>query len=148
MARRDRHPGSALRELTNLLPTPVAEDSRGTSEQHLARKNKDGFNRTTVTSLGILVKTLPTPTAHIATRGKGDPARYKGEKSQSSRRSNLEDAFEVIKELSESTGESSNPPSDDGSSSPEVHPGQLMIGEDSMSDFASGCSASQKDGSM
>lgn len=120
MGRRDRHPGSALRELTNLLPTPVAEDSRGTPEQHLARKNKDGFNRTTVTSLGILVKTLPTP--------------------------NLEDAFEVIKE---STGESSSPPSGDGnSSSPEVHPDQLMIGEDSMSDFASGCSASQKDGSM
>lgn len=56
--------GAQLRDLPKLLPTPAAEEARGTAEQHLARKNKlDGANRTSVTSLGILVKTLPTPTA-------------------------------------------------------------------------------------
>ena len=56
--------GSQLADLPRLLPTPAAEEARGTVEQHLARKQKaDGYERMTVTSLGILVKTLPTPTA-------------------------------------------------------------------------------------
>lgn len=62
--------GASLRDLPNLLPTP--EESRGTPEQHLKRKNKlDGYNRTKVTALGIAVKMLPTPTTQDANNNGG-----------------------------------------------------------------------------
>jgi hypothetical protein len=52
---------------TSYLPTPVAHDSGNRSENHhLAKKNRaDGGNRTSVTSLQIVVTQclLPTPTA-------------------------------------------------------------------------------------
>lgn len=284
--------GSSLRDLPRLLPTPAAEEARGTAEQHLARKNKDGAKRTAVTALGILVKTMPTPTAgdanasgsrnlegsrakpgmsltdavksgdsktprllptpvaneenpgsggelraavvhgvgrrngsgtdtmgrpnkgrtprlptpqaadgertsevmmrgegnptllgvaraamlptpttqnahnnagpsqlernsaaldvvvaHLpsptartANRGKGDAERFRGPKSQGGRRSNLEDALEAAKEGSPWIGESSSPPSSDGSGSSEIHPHQLTILGDSILDSPSGCS--------
>lgn len=256
--------GPSLQDLPKLLPTPTAEESRGTAERHLERKNiRDGGNRTTVTSLEILVKTLPTPTAadakgsgsrnqpgskakpgmsltdwvktgdsstprlptpmaneknpgtggelraalihgpgrrnetgidtmgrpnrgrpsrllptpttqdannnggpsqqqrntdplnvvasllpsptsHIAGRGKGSAERYKGDKSQKGRRSNLEDAFEVIKEAS--TGESSSPPFDAGNSSLDQPQTQLTIEDVSTPDSVNGCSDSRRDG--
>ena len=208
--RNDRRAGGhSLRDLPRLLPTPAAEEARGTAEQRLARKKKaDGWDRNTVTSLGILVKTLPTPTAgdarssgsrnlegskanegvsltdivrtgdsstprlptpttqdahnnagpsqrarnsdplnvavakmlpsptvHVSGRGKGSAERYRGPKSQGSRRSNIEDALEAVKEGSPWvqegwTGESSDQPSSNGSGSPEVHPAQSTIWDD------------------
>jgi hypothetical protein len=257
----------SLRELPDLLPTPAAEEARGTAEQHLARKKKaDGYDREKVTSLGILVKTMPTPTASDASssgsrnlegskakpgmsltdlvrtgdsktprlptpvandqnpgsggelraalmhgperrngtgvdsfgrrnlgrvpailptpttqdahnnagpsqlernspsldvavamlptpqareavRGKGSAERYKGSKSQGGRRSNLDDAVVAVEEGSPWIGESSLQQSSDGSTSPEQHPLQLTIEDDSTPASASGCSDSPEDGS-
>jgi hypothetical protein len=39
-----------------LLPTPTANQPGGTAEAHLARKNKNGTNRTRVTDLGMVVE--------------------------------------------------------------------------------------------
>lgn len=213
--------GASLRELKYMLPTPAAEEARGTPEQHLARKKKgDGYERMTVTSLGILVKTLPTPTAsdahsagsrnlpgskakpgvsltdifrtgdsttsrllptpttqdahnnsgpsqqdrnteplnvvaakllpspttHASERGKGDAERYMGPKSQNSRRSNLEDAIEAVKEGSPWIGESSVPQSSAGSASPDPLQGQLTIEDVSTPASPSGCSDTPRDG--
>lgn len=38
-------------------PTPMADNDRRTPEQHLAMKNRMGRNRTSITSLNVLVKT-------------------------------------------------------------------------------------------
>lgn len=45
------------------LPTPTVWQDQGTVEQHLARKNKTGTNRTAVTNLSLAVTLLPTPRA-------------------------------------------------------------------------------------
>jgi hypothetical protein len=112
--------GASLRDLPNLLPTPVAEENRGTPEQHLRRKNKlDGYNRTKVTALGIAVKMLPTPTTQDANNN-GGPSQW----------SRNTDPLNVVA-VKASTGECTEPPLNDGSPSLEVHPAQLMIGEDS-----------------
>jgi DNA (cytosine-5)-methyltransferase 1 len=39
-----------------LLPTPTANQPGGTAERHLARKNKNGENRTSATDLGMVVE--------------------------------------------------------------------------------------------
>ncbi len=54
-----------------ILPTPTASQPGGTAEQHLARKNKDGGNRKTVTDLGMVVGLLCSdPTHQQLTDGK------------------------------------------------------------------------------
>jgi DNA (cytosine-5)-methyltransferase 1 len=47
---------TAADPLDVLLPTPTANQPGGTAERHLARKNKNGENRTSVTDLGMVVE--------------------------------------------------------------------------------------------
>jgi len=63
-----------------LLPTPVAQDSSTSTEAFLERKSRDGSQRTTVTSLQVLMTgcLLPTPTA-------GDAKSSTGQKDQPDR---------------------------------------------------------------
>lgn len=49
-----------------LLPTPAAQEPGGTQEQFLARKNRDGSNRTESTHLSHILPLLPTPTGDDA----------------------------------------------------------------------------------
>lgn len=61
-------------EIEHLLPTPTASQPGGTAEQHLARKNKAGGNRKTVTDLGMVVEQLlPTPLSRDWKDGKQNP---------------------------------------------------------------------------
>lgn len=104
-----------------LLPTPTTQDAANTAGPSQFRRNSDPLNVAVVKTL------LPSPTVRTARRGKGDPERYRGTKSQGSRRSNLEDAIEVIKDPETWTGDFSGQQYEDGSSSPAVHPDQLTI---------------------
>lgn len=48
--------GGVVQPDATLLPTPIARPSGTSAESFLARKNRDGGARTTVTDLGMLVE--------------------------------------------------------------------------------------------
>ena len=68
--------GPMLRDIGHLLPTPAAQEPRGSAEQFLERKNRDGHNRTEPSHLSLAVQLLPTPTVQQgrnATSGRSNP---------------------------------------------------------------------------
>ena len=103
--------------------------------QHFARKNKhDGFQRTTVTSLGVLASMFPTPTTQDANNNAGP----------SQRKRNSDPLNVTAARIS--IGETTVRPSQDGNLLPDPHPDQLTIEGDSTPALANGSWGSQVDG--
>jgi hypothetical protein len=63
-------PAISESDISSWLPTPVANDSGNSASEHLRLKNEaDGGNRTSITSLAIVMTQclLPTPTVGYST---------------------------------------------------------------------------------
>lgn len=113
-----------------LLPTPTAADAVGARNRtanrqpgaaaHIGDTLTDAMWKVNGVPEWAKVneetRLLPTPTARLGDPSgrRADAARYKGPKSQGSRRSNLDDMVEAVRTEAPWLGETTPPPSSDG----------------------------------
>lgn len=121
--------GGSATETVELLPTPQSADAEGgrldTEQTVMSGRRPSGAKATVSLREALTYKMLPTPTA------------ADGERSSK----------QMMRGNPTLLGASTNPPSGDGSESPDPLPGQLTLEDGSTPASPSGCSDSPKDGS-